>query len=91
MSYATGSHTVFHHRYHIVWITKYRYKVLEGALQEQSTISSKSAKNWALQIVLRAYVQEHVICRGNSTAYRRQRLRATGQRTIVSSRANGVS
>jgi hypothetical protein len=29
--------------------------------------------------------------RGNSTAYRRQRLRATGQRAIVSSRANGVS
>ena len=30
MSYATGCHTVFHHRYHIVWVTKYRYKVLEG-------------------------------------------------------------
>jgi Transposase IS200 like len=30
MSYTSGSHTVFHHRYHIVWITKYRYKVLEG-------------------------------------------------------------
>jgi putative transposase len=25
MSYATGCHTVFHHRYHIVWVTKYRY------------------------------------------------------------------
>jgi hypothetical protein len=33
MSYTSGSHTVFHHRYHIVWITKYRYKVLEGALR----------------------------------------------------------
>ena len=30
MSYARGSHTVFQHRYHIVWITKYRYEVLEG-------------------------------------------------------------
>ena len=30
MSYSTGSHTVFYHRYHIVWITKYRYKVLQG-------------------------------------------------------------
>ena len=28
MSYRTGSHTVFHHRYHIVWAPKYRYKVL---------------------------------------------------------------
>ena len=27
-SYSTGAHTIFHHRYHIVWITKYRYKVL---------------------------------------------------------------
>ena len=32
MSYDTGSHTVFYHRYHIVWITKYRYKMLKGAL-----------------------------------------------------------
>ncbi|MGH6819489.1 MAG: transposase, partial [Methylocella sp.] len=31
----TSYHTVFHHRYHIVWITKYRYKVLEGALRER--------------------------------------------------------
>ena len=35
MSYTSGSHTVFHHRYHIVWITKYRCKVLEGALRER--------------------------------------------------------
>ena len=35
MSYSTGSHTVFHHRYHIVWITKYRYKVLQGKLRER--------------------------------------------------------
>lgn len=32
MSYDTGSHTVFYHRYHIVWITKYRYKMLKGQL-----------------------------------------------------------
>ncbi len=35
MSYATGGHTVFHHRYHIVRITKYRYKVLEGAFRDR--------------------------------------------------------
>ena len=34
MSYRTGSHTLFHHRYHIVWITKYRYKVLRGEIRE---------------------------------------------------------
>jgi REP element-mobilizing transposase RayT len=28
--YDTGKHCVFHHRYHLVWPTKYRYKVLLG-------------------------------------------------------------
>ena len=35
MSYSTGSHTVFHHRYHIVWTPKYRYKVLQGKIRER--------------------------------------------------------
>jgi putative transposase len=30
MEHSTGSHTKFHHRYHIVWSPKYRYKVLHG-------------------------------------------------------------
>ncbi|OED49192.1 transposase [Rhodobacteraceae bacterium (ex Bugula neritina AB1)] len=33
MQYDTGSHCVFYHRFHIVWSTKYRYKVLHGALR----------------------------------------------------------
>ena len=32
-TYTKGSHTIYHHRYHLVWITKYRYRVLQGALQ----------------------------------------------------------
>ena len=28
MKYRKSQHTVYHHRFHIVWITKYRYKVL---------------------------------------------------------------
>ena len=35
MRYDTGKHTVFHHRYHIVWITKYRYQVLRGEIRER--------------------------------------------------------
>ncbi|MEQ9283851.1 MAG: IS200/IS605 family transposase, partial [Marinovum algicola] len=27
MSYSTASHTTFYHRYHVVWATKYRFKV----------------------------------------------------------------
>ena len=30
MEYDTGKHCVFYHRYHLVWSTKYRYKVLHG-------------------------------------------------------------
>lgn len=31
--YRKTSHTVFYHRFHIVWITKYRYRVLQGNLR----------------------------------------------------------
>jgi hypothetical protein len=31
---AVAERLVFHHRYHVVWITKYRSKCWEGALQE---------------------------------------------------------
>ncbi|PKP92960.1 MAG: IS200/IS605 family transposase, partial [Alphaproteobacteria bacterium HGW-Alphaproteobacteria-14] len=30
MAYRSGCHTTFHHRYHLVWAPKYRYKVLHG-------------------------------------------------------------
>lgn len=29
-AYRSGCHTTFHHRYHLVWAPKYRYKVLIG-------------------------------------------------------------
>ncbi len=33
MTYCTGSHTKFYHRYHLVWVTKYRFKVLGGDIR----------------------------------------------------------
>ena len=61
MSYTTGSHTVFHHRYHIVWITKYRYKVLEGALRDRiRTIIQQVCKELGVQIVSGVLSKEHV-------------------------------
>jgi putative transposase len=30
MTHSAGSHTLYHHRYHIAWAPKYRYKVLHG-------------------------------------------------------------
>ena len=48
MNYTSGGHTVFQHRYHIVWITRCRYKVLEGALRNgYERLSGRSAKNSA--------------------------------------------
>jgi len=32
-NYSKTSHTVFYHRFHIVWITKYRKRVLSGRLR----------------------------------------------------------
>ena len=35
MQYDKGKHCVFYHRYHVVWSTKYRYKVLTGEIQRR--------------------------------------------------------
>ncbi len=33
MQYDTGKHCAFYHRYHLVWSTKYRFKVLTGQVR----------------------------------------------------------
>src|SRR3979409_265453 len=61
MSCTSGSHTVYHHRYHIVWITKYRYKVLEGALRERiRVIIRQVCDELGVQIVSGVLSKEHV-------------------------------
>ncbi|MGH6811452.1 MAG: IS200/IS605 family transposase [Methylocella sp.] len=61
MSYTGGNHTVFHHRYHIVWITKVRYKVLEGALRERiRTVVRQVCKEPGVQIVSGVLSRERV-------------------------------
>ena len=35
MQYDKGKHCVFYHRYHVVWSTKYRFKVLRGDVQSR--------------------------------------------------------
>jgi putative transposase len=30
--YRTGSHTVYDIQYHLVWVTKYRYPILQGEI-----------------------------------------------------------
>jgi len=35
LEYKKGSHTVYSIEYHVVWTTKYRYKVLQGKIAER--------------------------------------------------------
>jgi hypothetical protein len=57
----SGSHTVFLHRYHIIWITRYRYKVVEGALRERiRTTIWQVGKELGVQIVSGVLSREHV-------------------------------
>lgn len=59
--YDTGAHTVFYHRYHIVWATKYRFKVLKGEvrLRVRDIIRQVCAEEGAT-IVKGALSQDHV-------------------------------
>ena len=34
--YRKGAHTIYDIQYHFVWVTKYRYKVLEGEIAERT-------------------------------------------------------
>ena len=61
MSYRTGSHTVFHHRYHIVWITKYRYKVLCGEIREHvRDVIKQVCKEKGVKIIHGVLAQDHI-------------------------------
>ena len=61
MTYVARSHTVFHHRNHIVWITKYRDSVLEGALRDRiRTIIRQVCKELGVQIISGVLAREHV-------------------------------
>ncbi len=50
--YTKGSHTLYHHRYHLVWITKYCYRVLRGELQRRvRTIIAQVAEESGVKIL----------------------------------------
>lgn len=61
MEYSKGCHTVFYHRYHIVWITKYRYKVLQGKLRERvRDICRQVCREMGVEIVKGVLSTDHV-------------------------------
>ena len=35
MIYSKSVYTQFYHRFHVVWVTKYRYKVLQRPMRER--------------------------------------------------------
>ena len=60
-SYTHGQHTVYHHRYHIVWITKYRYRVLYGDLRLRvREIIAQVAEEMGIKIVNGVLSKDHI-------------------------------
>ena len=61
MTYCTGSHTKFYHRFHVVWITKYRYKVLHGEMRERlREIIRQTCAEMSVQIIKGVLSSDHV-------------------------------
>ena len=61
MAYSIGSHTRFYHRYHVVWATKYRHKVLEGAMRERiREIIRQACAEMGLRIVKGVLDRDHI-------------------------------
>ena len=59
--YTKGSHTLYHHRYHLVWITKYRYRVLRGELQRRvRTIIAQVAEELGVKILNGVVSSDHI-------------------------------
>jgi REP element-mobilizing transposase RayT len=61
MAYRSGSHTTFHHRYHLVWAPKYRYKVLDGEVRLRvREIIKQVCDEMGVTIVNGALSRDHV-------------------------------
>ena len=61
MVYHTGRHTRFYHRFHVVWITKYRYDVLRGELRERlREIIRQTCAELGVQIIKGVLSTNHV-------------------------------
>ena len=60
-AYNFGSHCVYYHRFHIVWATKYRYKVLEGDIRFRAReIIKQTCAELGVQIVKSVLARDHV-------------------------------
>ncbi len=60
-AYNFGAHCVYDHRFHIVWCTKYRYKVLQGDIRERArTIIKQTCAELGVEIVDGVLAKDHV-------------------------------
>jgi len=61
MQYEKGKHSVYYHRYHVVWITKYRFKVLRGGLARRvRDIVRQICKEQGVDIISGVVSADHV-------------------------------
>ena len=61
MRYSSGAHTRFDHRLHVVWVTKYRFKVLQGAMRERlREIIRQTCAELGVHIVKGCLARDHV-------------------------------
>ena len=61
MRYSSAAHTRFYHRFHVVWVTKYRYKVLQGPMRERiREIICQTCNEMGVHIVRGVLARDHV-------------------------------
>ena len=61
MRYSSSAHTRFYHRYHVVWATKYRYKVLQGTMRERiREIIIQTCEELGVHIVKGVLARDHI-------------------------------
>ena len=56
VEYRKNAHAVFDIKYHVVWITKYRYKVLKGRVAERARDLIRQICQ-ARDVVIREYIE----------------------------------
>ena len=61
MRYSKSAHTQYYHRFHVIWATKYRYKVLQGLIRYRirEIIMQTCAQLWD-HIVKGVLAHDHV-------------------------------
>ena len=60
MRYSSSTHTRFYRRFHVVWVTKYRYKVLQGPMRDRiREIIIQTCEELGVHIVRGVLARDH--------------------------------